>query len=206
MQNHDLAKFSAMLQSIGEIYGKSISEILTDLYWRSLKCFEFNDLKRAFEAHIYSPDGGQFFPKPADIVRFIEGSGETKAMQAWAKVYKAISKVGAYQSLAFDDPLIHAVLDDMGGWVKLCATLINELPFKALEFQKRYMAFVDKPPDRYPKYCGGFIEAINAKDGHQVKPQVLFIGDLKKAKQVFYNGSNTPLLVHSDNIIKNLEQ
>ncbi len=198
MQNHDLIKFTAMLIGIGELYGRAISEMLTDIYWQSLKCFELQDVKRAFEAHINNPDGGQYFPKPADLVRFIEGSGETKALQAWAKVEKAITHVGAYQSIVFDDPLIHAVLDDMGGWIKLCATLAKEISFRANEFQKRYMIFVDKPPERYPKYCCGFIEAVNSKNGYPIKPRV-FVGDLKKAKQVMFNGSNIPILIHSEN-------
>ena len=119
MQNHNLIEFTATLIKIGELYGKAISEILTDLYWQSLKGFEWQDVKQAFEAHIHNPDNGQYFPKPADLVRFIEGSGETKALQAWAKVEKAVTHVGAYQSIIFDDPLIHAVLEDLGGWIKL---------------------------------------------------------------------------------------
>ncbi len=185
---------------IGELYGKAISEILTDLYWQSLKGFEWQDVKQAFEAHIHNPDTGQYFPKPADLVRFIEGSGETKALQAWAKVEKAITHVGAYQSIIFDDPLIHAVLEDLGGWIKLCATPTKELPFRANEFQKRYTIFVYKPPDRYPKYCCGLIEAVNTKNGYPIKPQV-FVGDLKKAKQVMFNGNNISILIHSENNI-----
>ena len=201
MQNHDLIKFTVMLIGVGELYGRAISEMLTDIYWQSLKCFELQDVKRAFEAHIHNPDGGQYFPKPADLVRFIEGSGETKALQAWAKVSKTIVQIGAYQSIVFDDPLIHAVLEDMGGWIKLCATLTKEMPFRANEFQKRYTIFVDKPPERYPKYCCGFIESVNAKNGYSIKPR-LFVGDLKKAKQVMFNGSGIQLLIHSENDVK----
>jgi hypothetical protein len=203
-QNHDLIKFTTMLINLGELYGRNISEILTDLYWQSLKCFEFQDVKRALEAHIHNPDSGQYFPKPADLVRFIDGSGETKALQAWAKVEKTISQVGIYQNVVFDDPLIHAVLEDMGGWVKLCTTLSKELPFRAIEFQKRYMIFVIKPPGRYPKYCYGLIESVNAHHGYSIKSQ-LFVGDPKKAKQVILAGSDTALLINSEDIIKNIQ-
>jgi hypothetical protein len=38
-------------------------------------------------------------------------------------------QVGAYQSVVFDDPLIHLVLEDLGGWIKICSTLIKDLIF-----------------------------------------------------------------------------
>ena len=199
MQNHDLIEFTATLIKIGELYGKAISEILTDLYWQSLKCFEWQDVKRAFEAHIHNADSGQYFPKPADLVRLIEGTGATKALQAWTKVYKAILQIGAYQSVVFDDPLIHAVLEDLGGWVKLCATSVKDLPFRANEFQKRYMMFVNNAPKSYPKYCCGITEMVNAINGYTVG-SVLFVGDLTKAKQVMQNGCSVTFLINSEDL------
>lgn len=193
MLANDIPKFTAMIAGIGELYGKAISEALTDIYWQALKRFELSDVQQAFQSHINNPDCGQFFPKPADVVRFIEGCGETKALQAWAKVEKAICQVGSYQSIAFDDPLIHAVLEDMGGWTKLCSVTIDEMPNRANEFRKRYMGFVNKAPQRYPKYLCGITERENGKDGYSIKPPLL-IGDPQKAEQVFLTGGGTPLL------------
>jgi hypothetical protein len=196
MQNQDLIKFTAMLIEVGELYGKSITELLTDLYWQALNRFEFSAVKLALSAHINDPNHGQYFPKPADVVRFIEGSGEVKALQAWAKVYKAIVHIGAYQSVVFDDPLIHAVLEDLGGWLKLCATNTKELPFRANEFQQRYMMFVDQNPIRYPKYCYGITETVNAINGYATD-QKLFIGELNKAEQVMKHGNSVALLINT---------
>ena len=198
MKNQDLIKFTAMLAGIGIIYDKDISELLTELYWQALKYFELHDVKRAFEAHIHNPDSGQYFPKPADLVRFIEGTGETRALQAWAKVFKAIVHVGAYKSIVFDDQLIHAVLEDLGGWIKLCATTTEDLPFRANEFQKRYMMFINKAPDRYPKYCCGITDSVNAIDGYAIG-SLIFVGEPKKAKQVMQDGGGVPLLINSEN-------
>ena len=198
-KNHDLVSFTGMLVGVGVIYGKEITELLVDLYWQSLKCFEWQDVKRAFEAHIHNADSGQYFPKPADLVRLIEGTGETKALQAWTKVYKAILQIGAYQSIVFDDPLIHTVLDDLGGWVKLCASSIKDLPFRANEFQKRYMVFLNNAPESYPKYCCGITDTVNAINGYTVG-SVLLVGDLIKAKQVMQNGSSLTFLTNPENI------
>lgn len=196
MQASDIPKFTAMMAGIGELYGKTISSMLTEIYWKALQHFEMKDVQQAFEVHINNPDCGQFFPKPADVVRFIEGSGETKALQAWAKVYRAIIHVGSYQSIAYDDPIIHAVLEDMGGWIKLCSVKNDQMPFCANEFQKRYMGFVNNKPKRHPKYFCGIAEIENARNGHEVEPPLL-LGDLKKAEEVIVSGGGTPLLVHN---------
>jgi len=62
-------------------------------------------------------------PKPADIIRAIKGNSQTQSLQAWSKVEDAIRLVGPYRSVVFDDLAIHGVLQEMGGWVKLCQAL-----------------------------------------------------------------------------------
>lgn len=196
MEPRDISKFTTMMAGIGELYGKDISAQLTDIYWRALKHYELQDVQRAFQVHVNNPDKGQFFPKPADVVRFIEGSGETKALQAWAKVEKAMIQVGRYQSVVFDDPLIHAVIEDMGGWIKLCAIKNEGLPFYANEFQKRYMGFVLKKPNLYPKYLCGASEQENAKNGFESAAPLL-IGDAEKAVEVMRSGGGRLLEIQS---------
>ncbi|HEV2524122.1 MAG TPA: DUF6475 domain-containing protein [Gammaproteobacteria bacterium] len=204
MEVDDVPKFTIMMVGIGEIYRITISKFLTDIYWQSLKQFEWQDVERAFNAHIHNPDCGQFFPKPADVVRFIEGSGETRALQAWSKVEQAIVQVGIYQSVVFDDPLIHAVLENMGGWIKLCNVTFDELPFRANEFNKRYMGFVHKKPERHPKYLAGITECENAKNDFPI-PAPLLLGDLKKAAVVMQSGNGSArLLQHSSDIINSV--
>jgi hypothetical protein len=204
MESDDVPEFTIMMVGIGEIYRTAISKFLTDIYWKSLKHFEWQDVERALNAHIYNPDCGQFFPKPADVVRFIEGSGETRALQAWSKVEQAIKQVGGYQSVVFDDALIHAVLENMGGWTKLCSVTLDELPFRCNEFQKRYMGFVHKKPERHPKYLAGIIEVQNAKNNFPI-PAPILLGDLKKAKAVMRLGNGSArLLQHSSEIFDSL--
>ena len=194
MKKPDLPKFAVLMMSIGELYGKAISQPITELYWQILERFQWEDVEQALQAHLQNPDTGQYFPKPADVVRFIEGSGETKALQAWSKIEQAIHRVGRYQSLAFDDSMIHAVLEEMGGWVKLCATGLDEIPFRANEFQKRYMGFMLKKPNRYPRYLCGLAEGENAKNGYPFKPPLL-VGDAKKVQQVMLGGGGEPLSI-----------
>ncbi len=193
MHAQDIPKFTVLMAGIGELYSKSISSKLIDIYWQVLNQYDLVDVQNAIQTHVKNPDGGQFFPKPADILRIIEGSGETKALAAWAKVERAVIQVGRYQSVVFDDPLIHAVIENMGGWVKLCAMSNEQMAFIANEFRKRYMGYVNKKPERHPKYLWGISESNNTQHGFDVAPPVL-IGNSTKAKEVLQTGGGVPLL------------
>jgi hypothetical protein len=55
--------FTKVMASLGELYGKSVSEILVDLYWNALKRFDIHAIRQAVHTHINNPDRGQFMPK-----------------------------------------------------------------------------------------------------------------------------------------------
>lgn len=206
MQEHDAIDFGKLLVELGELHSKCISFELTSLYWKAFKGFDWVDVKAAFEAHARNPDCGQFFPKPADIVRFIEGNGETRALKAWTIVEKTMRQVGIYQSVVFDDCLIHAVIEEMGGWVKLCSMTLEDLPYQTREFQKRYMAFVIKKPLRYPGTLYGLSALENTKNNYDVELPLL-IGNTRIAEQVMLNGRGTALNVVPLQTVQNaLEQ
>jgi hypothetical protein len=52
-------------------------------------------------------------PKPADIVRNLQGTASDRSLIAWGKLLEAMRRVGAYRSVAFDDGAIHAAVEDM---------------------------------------------------------------------------------------------
>jgi Domain of unknown function (DUF6475) len=139
MNQSDAKQFALWMTTLGELYGKNISTTLNEIYWKILKDFDFQQVQIAFRYHISNPNGGQYMPKPADIVRIIQGTAEEKALDAWTQVERAIRYIGCYDSVNFEDPYIHGVIEDMGGWIALCATKLTEMPFRANEFQKRYM-------------------------------------------------------------------
>ena len=188
----DFDFFYEKLTIIGEIYNREVSEHLFKIYWNVLEGYEIEDVSRAFEAHMKNTDSGQYFPKPADIIRLIEGSGETKALKAWTKVDWASSRIGVYKSVAFDDPIIHAVISDMGGWDSFCLCDLDETPFKGSEFRKRYMGYVNNPPQKYPRYFVGIYESLNSQSGFAFESPVL-IGDEIKARDLMLMKSHPTL-------------
>ena len=194
MQQRDFDGFVDIMQVVAEQYGKTLSDGVLALYWQGLQGFEFSAVKEALARHLRNPDSGMFMPKIADIVKMLSGSTQDSALRAWSKVDKAVRQVGCYKSVVFDDPIIHRVLHDMGGWVFLSTKTDEEWPFVAREFENRYRGFVaiGTIPE-YPKALVGIIEAHNAKGNFKVEPPIL-IGNPDAASQVMLGGSTSQLL------------
>lgn len=74
----DRNQFGSYMVSVGEVYSKEISPTLIEIYWRIMKQFTMSTIKYAFNKHVVEPDEGRFFPKPADLVKIINASGEKK--------------------------------------------------------------------------------------------------------------------------------
>lgn len=190
------AAFHELFTGVAELYGQNPSPAVFEIWFNALKRFEIRDIGRAFSVHVQSPDQGRFMPKPADIIRILEGSAKETAFAAWTKVYQAIGRVGSYASVVFDDPIIHRVIRDMGGWVYLCGIAEDEVPFKANDFVARYQGFRSsgEVPD-YPRMLVGIVEGENRLNGYLDEiPEPVRIGDPEKARQVYLAGTDKPCL------------
>jgi hypothetical protein len=121
MNRDDFPSFAKFMAFIAEYYRHSLSESTLELYWKGLSRYDWKAIQQAVWHHIRMPQRGQFMPKISDVIESIEGDYQTQALQAWTKVTQAIQRMGVYQSVQFDDPLIHAVIQDMGGWIRLWA-------------------------------------------------------------------------------------
>ncbi len=184
----DSDTFGAMLSAVAAVYGREITPEVTAIYWSALAPYDLGAVRQAFDRHVRNPDAGQFLPKPADLIRMLGGTTADSAMQAWAKVEKAIRRVGGHESVVFDDALIHRCIDDMGGWVKLCDTLEADLPFRARDFQALYRGFaMRRERPEYPPRLVGRFEAGNRVLGQAVAPPVL-IGDPEACQRVLAIG------------------
>jgi hypothetical protein len=173
MQPSEQDAFGQLLTGVGLLYGKTLHEAVLAIWWQALKHCAFNEVRAALSAYVVNPDKGQFMPKPADVIEYLQGSSETQALQAWTQVVKALREVGAYRSVIFADPLIHRVIRDMGGWIALGHSKTSELPFLAREFEKRYRALVLHPPADCPHQLTGIYEQQNRLNGYVPPPPVL---------------------------------
>ena len=194
MQTNDIPQFIQMLHNLCEMYGKPrMSDEVAMLHFGALQDYSLEDVRKGFFAALRNPDSGQFMPRPADVIRELSGSSDTRAATAWAKVREAICRVGHMPSIAFDDAIIHAVIADMGGWVKLALITNDELPFRERDFLRIYRGYIGRPLGDYPRYLPGMAETDNYAKGYAVEPPLL-LGDASKAEQVLLAGSDKPRL------------
>ena len=194
METDDFDLFAELLGGVFELYGREASPFAMQVWWEALRPFDFSAIRMAFSRHVQNPDVGQFPPKPADVLRMLGGTTQDKALQAWAKVDKAVRHVGTYQTVVFDDPLIHRVVADMGGWLSIGSRDEDAWPFVAKEFETRYRGYAmrnERPP--YAPVLLGTSEAHNARNGFRCDPPTL-IGDADRARAVMAGGTDGPLL------------
>jgi len=189
MQQSDYDDFTNIIQVVSEQYGKKLSGGVIALYWQALQAYDLPAVRDALGRHLRNTDTGQFMPKIADIIRMMQGSSQDAAFSAWSKVDKAVRQVGPYDTVVFDDPLIHKVLHDMGGWIGICDKTDEAWPHVEREFETRYRGFKSRNEQvEYPAKLIGIFEAHNAKEGHKVAAPML-IGDASKAHEVLRLGT-----------------
>lgn len=198
MQQRDYDTFVQMLNAIGDLYGKKISEWAISIWWGALQHYDLAAVRDALNRHVQNPDSGQFMPKPADVVKMVQGTTVDSALVAWAKVDRAARQVGPYRDVVFDDPIIHRVLHDMGGWSQLGNKSEDEWPFVGKEFQNRYRGFRGRSEvPEYPPVLIGISGAYNRQKGHFSEAPLL-IGDPAMAQRVRDGGTDKALLHITD--------
>lgn len=194
MKIEDFQAFHEGIVGVMSFYGRDVSQFALDLWWNALKGYDLKAIVEAFNRWVVNPDAGQFPPKPADIVRLVSGSTQDRALSAWAKVDQAIRHVGTYESVVFDDPVIHRVLHDMGGWVSLGMKREDEWPFVAKEFENRYRGFAARgETPEYPPVLIGIAEAYNDSKGFK-STQPRLIGNPATAARVRGGGNAGQIL------------
>ena len=186
-------RFASLMVALADYYKQEISKGVMALYWEGLKQYDFASIEKAAWAHTQSPDeSGRWMPKISDLTKVLQGSTKDQASLAWSKVDRAIRTVGTYTDVAFDDPLIHRVIQDMGGWVHIGSKDDDAWPFVAKEFENRYRGYKmkDEKPD-YPRKMVGIASSQNGAQGIQFNAGTVLIGDEQKAIAVIKGGSES---------------
>ena len=209
MNNNEKKQFSELLQSVMDYYKQDVSPFVAGIFWEALKDFDYEQVAAALRKHAMNPDNGQFAPKIADIVKQLSGTTTDKAKIAWGKVYAAMEQIGAYQDVCFDDGIIHLVIEDMGGWVKICRTEQKDLGYVQHQFCEAYRAYTGRGNVNYPSYLAGVNgtgENIAQLARRGIKPpEPILIGDRDKAANVRLNGTNESRILGAKPVYQLLE-
>jgi len=176
-------KFVELLTGLCEMYNQKTSEFIFDMYYDILKDYEYPDVERAVKkvltTHKYNT-----LPKPADILEYLEGSLNDKALMAWLQAKEAVVKGGYVATIEFADPVISHCLQALGGWQWFCDVPVDELPFVEKRFRDLYN-MLKKREITVPVRLIGFVENKNSDMGYLDKiPEPIKIGHDKEVKQI----------------------
>lgn len=174
IENH--AQFVEMLAVVFDNYSKELSPALADFWWSLMQTYDLQAVRDAFNRHCINPDNGQWVPKPADIVKLIDGGTLDAALIAWSLVDLSVRSIGPWKSVSFEDKIINAVIADMGGWPRMNEDSDEDWPFKAKEFQTRYRGYkTTGGAAAFPEKLIGLTDMANRQAGAEDSP-VTFIG------------------------------
>lgn len=140
-------EFLQEMETLKINYGKEQYPELAklDIYYKILKRFEARDLRIAI-LRLIANRTFKDFPSVAEIVSYITKTTEKDLdiaiNYARESLKKTIIQVGSYKSVKFEDEGIHAVIDSLGGWTKLCEMNMDDFnKFLTFEFPKIYKAY-----------------------------------------------------------------
>jgi hypothetical protein len=190
MKPNEKAAFSGLITDVLAYYGKDASSFTLSLWWQACQGFEMGQVSKALSSHAMDAERGVYAPKVADVVRVLAGTTTDRAALAWGKVLGAMSAVGAYSDVVFDDPAIHAAIEDMGGWVKVCRGDMAELSYLQHRFCQSHKAYISQGKFEYQRRLIGdrSPDADYTSKGLPV-PNPAVVGDRATALRVYRAGS-----------------
>ncbi len=135
MDSQDKSVFAREMATLSELYGKTVSKELFEMYCADLSEYRITDIVRAVQAHRRDPDRGRYFPKPADLLDKIQCSAEEAALIAWSEVPRLAANSREAKS---QDDVTESVVQDMGGWRRFGMADAKEMHWMQREFVERY--------------------------------------------------------------------
>jgi len=192
MRDGEQTIFRELISQVLAFYGQKTSEFAVSVWWEACKPFALERVQLALSRHATDTERGQWCPKPADIIRQIQGTPVDRAARAWGLVMQACRHVGMYTDVVFDDPTIHAAIEDMGGWPLLCQTDEAKLSYAQHRFAENYSGYVHRNDlQRWPRQLCGLRSADDTYASVGMSPpKPTLIGNPEKAQQVFAGGDS----------------
>lgn len=172
----DRAPFAQLMTQALAFYRQDVTDFTLEVWWNACLPFDLEQVRRALTAHATDPERGQFPPKPADLVRQLRGTHGDRALLAWGKVYDAMRTVGAYTSVDFGDPAVHAAIVDAGGWTALCRGDEADLPFVQKRFCDAFRTYAQRGAPNAPLQLAGEHATSNGALGYDVAAPVVRLG------------------------------
>jgi hypothetical protein len=190
MQPADKKAFALLIAGVYAYHRQPCSDALILMYWRGCQRWTIEQVTQAIDRLTHDAEAGKYPPKIGDLTRTLEGTHTDRAAIAWGKVHEAMGSVGAYTDVVFDDPAIHAVIEDLGGWPKVCRSEAKELGYLQHRFCEAHRAYVGRGTFAYPRRLLGDRSPDSEWEKHGLAlPRPALVGDPEKARAVYEAGN-----------------
>lgn len=158
----DGVRFTAGIMALAELSQSVMTDALMGVYFRTLNDLSVAQVEAAVE-HLLRTSCNYGMPKPVHLREAALGSPQDVAMLAWERVLTALRHHGRYVSVDFQDPVIHRVIADLGGWVKLCDLPSDpkEQAYRQQDFVKLFRVYAVKLPGEKLSHLPGQCEIDN---------------------------------------------
>jgi hypothetical protein len=180
----DKAKFADLMTGLFDMYSKVPSQFIFDTYYEIFKDYDFEAfslaVRKCLKEKVYNS-----VPKPAEILEFLEGTRDDKALVGWLQLMEAVEKGGYYTSIEFADPVIPHAVNELGGWQWFCSQPKDELPFIQKRFMDLYRLFLKREISGSGRLIGWTEAQNNIKGYLKDAPPALRIGfEIKSVKEL----------------------
>lgn len=169
--------FSQGIYFIETVTGKKFTEDQINIYKKLLSDIPDDNfttgINNMLRERVFSN-----LPMPAEIRQYCLGLKEdelqVKINLARTHIQKALSEVGTYNDVVFDDPVIHLCINAIGGWISLGTKPLKEFEdWLKWELPKLYKGFSGRKNHNIPLVLEG-------KAGKDFKT-LAYIGNKEKA-------------------------
>lgn len=176
MTQDNYKKFLEVMSLLSGYYNQDKPQPVIKLYWDMLKDLSIEEfIRKAIEYMKIN----KFFPMISDFLEVPDK--QDKSILAWQKVLYAFKMAGCWNSVQFDDLVIHSAIEMLGGWRRFNEMTIEERKWAEKDFYKYYNALQNQ--NEHPKYLVGYSEKELSDSEYfdRIKPPIL-IGSAPKRK------------------------
>jgi len=177
MIHADRQDFGTIMRLLAATYDKIATEDFIEAYWGALKDLRLVEVQSAAQA---ARESMVYMPRPAHLRKLAKDEVEPghRAAIAWRTVRKALSEQGTYCSVNFGDPVVHATIRNLGGWVALGQKDAKDFDiWTRKEFERIYLAiYATGVTEESGAYLTGITEHENSGHHELKAPTVVPTG------------------------------
>lgn len=198
MTDSDQQKFAELMYLLGEAFDKEPSATKVELYFTALKDLPIETVSLACSNIVKTRKITGTFPLVAEILEAAQepqDDMDTRIAVAWDKLQYALCRHGAYDTVIFDDPVIHQILKSWGGWVKWSSEITDaELKWARKDFAVLYKSYAALPLPE-PEPMEGIIAQQNRNDGYldHIPEPVLITGQIGNFNSLPFQSKPLPI-------------